>query len=297
VQDGPATGAVLARVDRVLHERGRRRAGDPEQVRDWSVSTVLRVPTDRGPVWYKAVPPVFEHEGRVMAWLATIAPETVPEVLGHGAGWLVTADIGESSGVPVGHPIDAVVHLQQATIGREAEILAAGCRDRTPPRLLAEMRDLAGRDDLLTTARRGALERCLPKLERQVVRAGELGIPVTLVHGDVNRDNSRWNGEHWMHIDWTDACLAHPFVELAQPLIDASPRERKLIETRFARIWERRAPASDVEAALTVAPALGAAHQCGTYRGIIDGVGPVDDHPQMLRHWVDRLVAVLGDEA
>jgi hypothetical protein len=295
---GPASyGPALARLDRALGARGRRRTGAPEIVRRWSVSTVLRAPTDTGPVWYKAVPAVFAHEGRVTAWLATIAPDAVPEVLGHGDGWLITADLGGDAGVPVGHPLDTVLRLQHATIGRTAEVLAAGCPDRRPARLLADTQSLVERADVLTPARRRALQGRLPALSRLVARIDRLSIPATLVHGDVNGDNSRWDGEHWRHIDWTDACLAHPFVELAQPLIDATPAERARIEARFTRAWSRHAPAADVQVALGAAPALGAAHQAGTYRAIIDGVGPVDDHPQMLEHWIDRLVTALGDEA
>ncbi|MEY9933144.1 hypothetical protein ABH926_007797 [Catenulispora sp. GP43] len=284
---------AVTRTDGLLARHGYRRTGVPIEIRRWSVSAVLRVPTDREPVWYKAVPPVFAHEGRVTAWLAETVPDLVPTVLGHGDGWLVTTEMPTGDEPSVGHPIDDVLRLQRTTIGRAEEILALGCPDRTPSRACASVAALAQRRDLLGADLADHVDVLLPALDRRVAEISTLSMPSTLVHGDVNGANSRWTGRGWMHIDWTDACLAHPVVELAQPLIDATAQERRALESRFDSAWSDLVPAAQMRRVLAEAPLLGAAHQAGTYLSIIDGVGPANDHPDMLRFWTRRLVETL----
>jgi hypothetical protein len=289
----------LTRVDIELDRHGHKRTGPPVPVKLWSVSAVLRLPTDRGEVWYKAVPPLFAHEGRVMALVAEIAPSVVPTVLGHGNGWLLTAEMPQGADPAIGHPLDSVVHVQHATIGRDGQVLSLGCPDRTPATMLPTMEGLVQSTDLLGTARAGALAAALPALSAVIDRVNRLSIPPTLVHGDVNGENSRWSGRGWVHVDWTDACLAHPFVELAQPLVNAGPVERRGIESAFGAAWADYVPAAEVREALALSPVLGAIHQAGTYFSIVQSVGPADDHPQMLKFWVDRLVkaASLGSRS
>lgn len=285
---------AVARVDSQLKRHGLVRIGPPVRVRLWSISAVLRLPTDRGFVWYKAVPRLFAHEGRVTSWLGEITPEVVPKVLAHNVGWMLTTDMACGSAPAKGHPLDAIVRVQHATIGRSAAILALGCPDRRPVTALAAMMALAKRADLLDRGQADKLASRLPVLKALVSRVMTLRIPATLVHGDVNGDNSQWTDTGWMHIDWTDACLAHPFVELAQPLLDASDEQRCTIETAFCAAWAGLAPPEHIQSALAAAPAIGAAHQAGTYLSIINDVGPADDHPEMLRLWTGRLIAALS---
>ena len=61
-----------------LRERGLTRTGEIEQphVRDWS--TVMRVPTDAGDVWFKANAEVLAFEAGLVALLAERRPDVVP---------------------------------------------------------------------------------------------------------------------------------------------------------------------------------------------------------------------------
>jgi hypothetical protein len=61
--------AATAWVDARLADLGRLRTGEPEQphVTDWS--TVLRVPTDAGDVWFKANDHTMLHEGAL--WICS----------------------------------------------------------------------------------------------------------------------------------------------------------------------------------------------------------------------------------
>ncbi len=69
-------------VDERLAEAGRPRTGEVEQphVRTWS--TALRVPTEAGPVWFKANTPELRHEVAVVE--AVSAPGAGPGAAAAG---------------------------------------------------------------------------------------------------------------------------------------------------------------------------------------------------------------------
>lgn len=258
---------------------------------------MLRIPTSAGPVWYKEVPPLFAHEGRVTGWVSEVVPGSVPEVIGYGPGWQLTTEMPPPRRPPIGHPLDAIVPIQVASAGRLDELLAIGVPDRRPTGLPGAIAALSERADLLAADEMTALRRVVPLLERTSRRLDGLDISPTLVHGDVSPTNSRSTDHGWVYIDWTDACVSHPFVELAQPLLDAgSATRRRHIESSFARMWERHASRADVAVALAAAPVIGAAYQTETYRRIIDAVGMVDDHPELLHVWVRRLCSTAVTE-
>jgi hypothetical protein len=116
---------------------GREPAGPVEQVRAWAVSTVLRVPTTGGYVYFKssAAMPLFADEAAVTAALAGMFPGAVPAPLAvdPGRGWIATAGFGDPIGpdAPVPARVDLVrdfARLQIAAAGRVGEL--SGCVDR-----------------------------------------------------------------------------------------------------------------------------------------------------------------------
>ena len=64
-------------VDEQTAALGLVRAGDVEQPHVETWSTVLRVPTTTGPVWFKANHGPLEHEAALVGLLAERAPEQV----------------------------------------------------------------------------------------------------------------------------------------------------------------------------------------------------------------------------
>jgi hypothetical protein len=65
--------------------------GRPEQKRSWNLSSIWRLPTEKGPVWLKAVPPFLAHEGAVLELLQVT--NTVPPMLAHGGHRLLMAEL------------------------------------------------------------------------------------------------------------------------------------------------------------------------------------------------------------
>jgi len=84
-------------VDRQLEKLGLQSTGAVEQphVRPWS--TVLRMPTTGGDVWFKANIPLLAYEAAVVGLLAARRPDFVPGLLATDVerGWMLMADGGE----------------------------------------------------------------------------------------------------------------------------------------------------------------------------------------------------------
>ncbi|HUP28223.1 MAG TPA: hypothetical protein VM409_07295, partial [Chloroflexia bacterium] len=82
-----------------LERLGIKVTGDVEQDKTWSISCLLRVPTDQGTVYFKAVPAIFAQEPLITKALAECFPGLVPEPLAINVGdpeqsWMLLADIG-----------------------------------------------------------------------------------------------------------------------------------------------------------------------------------------------------------
>ena len=82
-----------------LDRLGYRVTGPVEQVRSWTVSTVMSVTTDRGTVYFKASPPMFAHEPVLTRALAERFPAHVPRVLAVDVErhWMLMADFGATT--------------------------------------------------------------------------------------------------------------------------------------------------------------------------------------------------------
>ena len=172
------------------------RTGPAEQHRTWNLSCVLRLPTTNGPVWLKAVPSWFAHEGEVLARLGDL----VPPVLAVGDGAVL---LGDAEGEDLYDAPPAVREamaarwraVQDAWTTRVDELLAAGVPDRRwsvlGPRREA-LGDRAGGGDVV--------RRLLADVD-----------PVpTLVHGDFHPGNWRGSAARMVLLDWGDSFVGDP---------------------------------------------------------------------------------------
>src|SRR5688500_17291285 len=95
-RDPAFVAAAHSWIDGRLDELGITRTGDIEQphVRVWS--TVMRVPTQDGPVWFKANDRTLVHEAAVLEVVASRSAGRVPPPLARDrrTGWMLLADAG-----------------------------------------------------------------------------------------------------------------------------------------------------------------------------------------------------------
>lgn len=293
-------GQVLNFIDAELSQCGLQRTGPPVQHRHCCISAILRIPTNERAVWFKAVPPLFAHEGRLVEWLAGIAPESVPTVIAAGNAWLIATDFPEKHHRPLGDPLEALARIQIASTDRSKELVALGCPQRTLDTLVSSIAALAERSGVVEPEDAESLRSSLRRLDSLCREVTALKVPPTLVHGDLHARNVRWTRAGWLLFDWTDGCVAHPFVDLAAALDDADHDQHTSREAAYGSLWREVAPARDVERALQAAAAIGAAHQAVSFQRIIDGIAPSSQERgqvlRALRTWIQRLGAALRQQ-
>jgi hypothetical protein len=172
-------------------------------VRPWS--TVLRVPTRDGDVYFKANALGFEHEARTLAVLAPFAPDLLPELVAIDADrdWMLIRDAGtrlreQPDAARWEDVLARYADLQRAVAPRSAELAAAQVPDRRLARLPELYTDVGGRDVELVVELCAELE--------------AFGVPETIQHDDLHDGQIFVSAGRARILDWGDACLTHPFL-------------------------------------------------------------------------------------
>jgi phosphotransferase family enzyme len=212
---------IRARVDVV---------GEIEQphVRWWS--TVLRVPTADGDLFFKAVAPVHRFEAALTAKLAELQPQRVTEVLEVDVerGWFLMRDAGTRLRELVETPADLhhwerllpeYAQLQMEVAPYGDELLALG----VPDERLAVLPDLLR--DLLAVRPHGLSEdehrdalAAVPRFEEMCTALAEDGLRETIQHDDLHDGQVFVRGDRYVVFDWGDSCVSHPFHSLTVTL-------------------------------------------------------------------------------
>jgi hypothetical protein len=299
---------------------GRPLVGPVLQVQSWSISSVLRAPTATGDVYLKAVPPLFALEPRITHALAARHPRHVPPVLAADLArrWTLLGDAGASlrrvSDPAVWERVLRCYADVQRAWGDEAEALRAlGCPDRRLPALASELEALAEALDArpegpgtsaldeVPPATAARLRAALPRLRALCAELVAAGPAATLVHGDLHGGNVAWRDGEPVFFDWTDACLAHPFVDMAtlwsdDPAAPLAPHYPRLRDA-YLEAWTDGTPAPRLRAAFEQALTLGAFFQAVSYHRIVRSLEPAACHewagarPAWLRQGLARLDA------
>ena len=187
-------------------------------VRPWS--TVLRVPTEDGPLWFKANMPLDAHEAGVVTLLARLRPDCVPELVAVDLerGWMLMGDAGvrlreliegERS---LGRWLDVLPRyagLQLDAAGHLDDFLDLGLSDRRLATLPAQYERLL--DELGST---GPVERVAELCEE----LGAYSIPETVQHDDFHDAQVFLRDGDYVFFDWGDACVSHPFFTMSVTL-------------------------------------------------------------------------------
>lgn len=203
-------------------------SGPVEQfhVRPWS--TVLRVPTAGGAVYFKANEPRLRFEAALVTVLAARRPDCIPPLLAADPerGWLLMADAGARLREIVAEERDLsrwleilplYAGVQRDTVPDVAAMLAAG----TPDLRLAVLpeRYEALLDDVPELARNDPrLRRAIPRVHSLRDELASFGVPETIDHDDFHDGQIYVRDGRYLLLDWGDACVTHPFFTLAVTL-------------------------------------------------------------------------------
>jgi len=216
-----------------LDERGIEPTGEIEQphVRWWS--TVMRIPTDEGNLWFKANAPPHAFEVRLLTLLERVRPGHVPALVATDPerGRLLMRDGGERLRELVHstrdlHHWEAILpeyaELQLALAPHLEELLDAGVPDERLAVLPAHIESLlddreacmVGRENGITEDEYRRLRALVPDFTERCARLAGFGIPETIQHDDLHDGNVFVHRGRYLVFDWGDSCVSHPFNSL-----------------------------------------------------------------------------------
>jgi aminoglycoside phosphotransferase (APT) family kinase protein len=269
---------VEAWVDRQLAGLGRRRTGPVRPTKVWSLSAVLEVPTDAAPVWFKAACAHFHAEPALTRLVAEMVPGHAPIVIAtdDDRGWVLTEEIpgADEDAVPdgVGPPsARTIATLQLRSLDRLPELAAAGVPERdlaATGRQFDQMLASSVELSQLTSDEIARVRGCRDAVHEVLDELDSLGVPTTLVHGDLHPGNIALSGDSLVLYDWSDASVSHPFLDAALLSSRLSETERAEALTAYAEVWRAAYPGLDVDRALELAGPTNSIYQMVTFEQI-----------------------------
>lgn len=300
-------------IHQELGRQGSGVSGPMEQfhVRPWS--TVIRVPTGSGTVYFKAVHATLAHEATLTEALAAWQPDLMVPVLAtdKARGWLLTADAGPMLRTML-ESVDNLHHwrtiwpryaeLQIELASRRDELLALGALDGRvaglPARyeqLLAEAGPLCqALPDGLSAAEVAALERRVPRVAELCALLAASGVPETLHHDDFHDGNVFVREGRYFLSDWGESYVTFPFFTLTVGLrsiayrfeLEEGSAELAALRDLYLEPWTHFAPRGRLLEACAVARRVGMICRAMTWYRI----GSTLDEP----HRSDHMGSVAG---
>jgi hypothetical protein len=218
-------GSAYAWIENSLDHLGLHRVGDIDQthVRIWS--TVLRVPTNSGTIWFKANMDELRQEAAIADLVSSRRPDLVlpPLAIDRATGWMLMPDAGEQLRVVAER--ERSLHRWRDVLTRYADLqidvmestealLEAGAPDMRFSRLREGFDALLERVSDLDPR----LADSGPAVDELVERLAAFGVPDSVQHDDLHDAQVFVKDGQNLVTDWGDACVSHPFFTLAVTL-------------------------------------------------------------------------------
>lgn len=270
-------------IEETLGALGREITSPPEQVQWWSFSAVLRVGTADGDLYFKAATmdqPLFCDEPALLTWLGRHYPGRVPALAASNpeTGWMLLEDAGPEVGhdVPLERKIEvfrAFGTLQRESAGQIDALLALGCVDRRPDRLIPRVERLLDDETALTAVPeddRRELRRRLPAIAEMCRRLADGPVPPTLIHGDLHLENVAGHDGGLAFFDWTDASVSHPFVDMFVIYGERDEASRARLRDAYLAIWTDFAPIERLRELWSLAAVVHALHHAVSYQVMLE---------------------------
>jgi hypothetical protein len=286
-------------IEQTAADRGLRPSGAVEQVKAWTISSIVRVPMIAGDLYFKASGACFLREAAVTRAVSTLAPVHMPDVVDAdpARSWLLMRSL-------TGTRLDRVsevarweetlrtyARIQIEAIPHTGALLDAGCRDRRLDRMHADIDAAlavgeAGRQ--LTDSEMVSLRARGPALHDALDRLRASPIPATLEHGDFHAANVMDDGTQLRIFDWSDACIAHPFFSLL-PFFEfhtppAGPDVQERLLSAYLEPWTEFAPMPALRELVPLAQRLAVIQQVISYQLILEAA-----EPALRWEWLDAI--------
>lgn len=272
---------------------GRPLTGEPRPFFLRGISALLRAPTDGPDLFLKAVFPPFHAEPVLTRLLAARFPEAVPTVVAvePDEGWLIVEDIGLAwvGDVPeadrpaaLGRGATALVMIQRAIASddeAQRTLLDAGAPHRPLAGLAESVAAAIGPDGFGVGD--GGIEperarRVAEAVATAVARVESVGLPESVVHGDFHSGNAALVHDRIVIIDWSDAAIANPAIDLVTWIAWSGDRRNEVDAATDAWVdaWSGAVDGDALRAVIDDVLIVGAAYQIVSYDGIRRNLEP-----------------------
>jgi Phosphotransferase enzyme family len=202
--------------------------------------------------WLKATAAPNAHERQITVLLSTLCPSCLPRIVAEKTEWNAWLMTGEACGVTslptesddlvhlLGQAVRSLAELQIKTVGRESLLFGAGALDqrldvirRNADGLFAYVEEAMSLQTSTKAPqiRAERLKELQEILQKACDHAERMGIPPTILHGDMNLGNLVFTADRCQFIDWSEGYVGHPLVTL-QHLLLLNPVENLTVRTR-----------------------------------------------------------------
>jgi hypothetical protein len=264
-------------VQEQLSPLGLRVNGNFQQFNASPTFSLIRFETNGPAAWFKATGEPNRHELSITTFLTRLFPRNLPAIFGvypSWNGWLSE----EVSGATLDQFIELSVwegvakdlaKLQIASIGKDAELRGAGCRDLRLPILVdlidsffARMAEFmaAQQKEIPPPLTNSMLSFLANRLKESCSLLHDLRFPHTLGHIDFNPGNILISPARSVFLDWAEACVTNPLVTfeyLLEHMRRSHIHDRAAIEritAAYVRPWEALFSSDDLARGMTVSP-------------------------------------------
>ena len=239
------------------------------QIRSWSISSVWRVTSAGTRLYFKASPRYFASEVAVTLDVADRFPNVSPSIVAAQPenGWMLMQDLGDvtlgtTDNAELWHDtMKTIAMVQHGYLGRFREMERLGIERRTTEAIVETVVNwtndpASGEIRLFGEENEAALRRLGPnigRIESMARSLRELGVPPTLEHGDLDATNVFIRNGSPVLMDWSDACVSHPFFT---PLTPSQARRHPELVDTYLREWTSYGPMESLRRGFEVAKPL-----------------------------------------
>ena len=293
-------------IEVAINELGYVQSGPVQQLRNWSISSLLVAPTTRGKLFFKAAAslPLFVNEPALTQTLATLHPDQLPTPLkiDRDKRWMLMEDFGASTRDALGDAATdyaaifrAYGQLQRESAEHLDALRDAGCIDRRLNVLAAQIDPLIAdptTQAVLTPEEYAELITLAPELKARCAKLADYKLPATLLHGDLHPGNITQRNGVYLFFDWTDAAIGFPFVDLFL-LYFADIDKDERVRDGYLAAWEGIESPARLREAWELAKPLCALHHAVSYLTIVNHIEPLT-RDELLHGLPDKLHDLLG---
>ncbi len=100
-------------------------------------------------------------------------------------------------------------------------------------------------------------------------RLSDYAVPATLVHGDLHLENVAISDGGLMFFDWTEACVAHPFMDMFLIFNERDDAIRIRLRDAYLAVWTDFEPMKRLLELWAICGVVHAMHHAVSYQSIL----------------------------